>query len=627
MAIQRLRDGTQGILAKVIVGLIIIVFALFGFGSITTFLAPVPKVAVINGEEITQQAMELAVERSRRLLLAQDINPQDIDEDRLREDVLESLITRTILSQAADDMDLYYSDQRLDDEIVATEIFQVDGVFNAEQFQMVIGGAGYSPMRYREEMRTDKLFGQMMSGIRQTSFLTPAEAKRYTGLSLQRRDLAYLQIKADMLLDQVTVTDEEIDEFYRENPQEFVTEETVSLEYVELKLDDLASNVEATEADLQLYYEENKDLYATDESRRVAHILVEVSDEVTEDSARQKIDEIYAKIVDGEDFSKLAEEFSDDPGSARNGGDLGFSEPGTFVEEFEAVAFDLNLNEVSKPVLTEFGYHIIKVTGIEEANTPTLDEIRESIERGYRNTVAEDEFVTLSARLAELVFESIDLEVPAAELGLGIKTTGHVSRDESSGIMGNRAVVEAAFSPDVLIDGNNSDLLEITDNYHLTLRVVEHIPSATKQLDEVREDVRYILLRQKATDLAESQTTEIVNEIESGSLAVYVADQHGLEWRAVPGANRTQPDVDPVILREAFSLPRPVEGKESLGQTILANGDSVVLRVSRVTNDAGDLSEQELAALARALSSQLGTVDFQEFENSLSANADLERIN
>ncbi len=622
-----MRDGSQGILAKIIVGLIIIVFALFGFGSITTFLAPVPKVAEVNGEEITQQTMEVAVERNRRLLLAQDISPQDIDEDDLRETVLENLITREVLSQAAANMDLYYSDLALDEEIVATEIFQIDGVFDAQQFQMVIGGAGYSPMMYRNEMRTDRLFSQIVSGIQQSSFLTSKEVERYTGLTMQSRDISYLQIKADGLLDEVTVSDDEIETFYRENPQEFVTDETISLEYVELRREDIAKEVEFTEEDLQLYYEENKESYTSDESRSVAHILIEVSDDVSEEEAKQRIDEIHAKIMDGGDFAALAREFSEDPGSAENGGEYGFTGPGTYVPEFEATLYDLNLNEVSQPVLTEFGYHIIKATGIEPASTPSLDEIREQMERSYRFSLAEDEFVTRSARLAELVFESIDLEVPASEIGLEIKTTGKITRDEGSGIMANNAVVDAAFSPDVLLDGNNSDLIEINDNYHLALRVVEHNPSSSRELSEVKEDVRYILLRQKATDLAESQATEIVNEIESGSLAVYVADKYGLEWDIHVGASRQQSNLDPFILEEAFSLPRPQEGKESLGQTILPNGDSVVMRISRVTNSSTELTEVELGQIGRAMSSRLGTAEFQEFENSLSANADVERLN
>ncbi len=190
MLIQRMRDGSEGILAKIIIGLIIIVFALFGFGSITTFLAPTPKVATVNGSEVSQQEMELEVERRRRMLLARDISPAEIDEDALREAVLNTLISRTLLTQAAEELSLRVSESAIDAEIVSTEIFQFDGQFDGQQFQQVIAGAGYTPLSYREAMRTDKLFEQMSSGIGGSAFLTEEEANRYRGLLSQRRDIA-----------------------------------------------------------------------------------------------------------------------------------------------------------------------------------------------------------------------------------------------------------------------------------------------------------------------------------------------------------------------------------------------------------------------------------------------------
>ena len=253
MLIQRLRDGSDGILAKVIIGLIIIVFGLFGFGSITTFLAPVPKVATVNGQDVTQQAMEFAVERNRRLLQARGSAPDQINEDELRDSVLRGLISREILSQATDEFDLYYSDAQLDGEIIASDVFKVGGAFNADQFQNVIRSAGYTPLVYRDEMRTDSLFGQMLAGIRQSAFVTEAESKRYSSLLSQTRDLAYLQIRVDGLIDEVSVSDEEIEDYYADRSLDFVTEETVNLQYVELKHEQLAAELEVDEEALEEY--------------------------------------------------------------------------------------------------------------------------------------------------------------------------------------------------------------------------------------------------------------------------------------------------------------------------------------------------------------------------------------
>ena len=628
MLIQRLRDGSDGILAKVIIGLIIIVFGLFGFGSITTFLAPVPKVATVNGEEVTQQAMEIAVERNRRLLQARGSTPDQINEDELRDNVLRNLISREILSQATDEFDLYYSDALLDGEIIASEVFKVGGVFDPDQFQNVIRSAGYTPLLYRDEMRTDSLFGQMLAGIGESAFVTEAESKRYSSLLSQTRDLAYLQIRVDGLIDEVAVSDEEIADYYADRSVDFVTEETVNLQYVELKHEQLAADLEVDEEALEQYYRDNQSDYSTEESRRVAHILIEASDDLSMEATQVKANEVYARIEQGEDFAVLAGDESDDVGSRDNGGDLGFNPQGTFFPEFEAAAYGLVVGEVSEPVETEIGYHIIKLLEIDEAVQPSLADVRDEVEQRYRMYVTEDEFVTRSSRLAEMLFEAIDLEAPAAKLGLEVLSTGNLSRDSKNFLMANNSVATAAFSADVLIDGNNSDLLELTDSHHVGIRVEEYAPSVARSLAEVTEDIRYILQRGKAESLAEVRAAAIVEAINGGSLSQYVANEYGLEWILAPSLSRFSRDIDPLVMREAFKLPRPADDKESLGIAILPNGDSLVLRVSEVINrPSTELAEAEVASFRESLASQLGSMDFQEFQDALTAEALIERVN
>ena len=628
MLIQRLRDGSDGILAKVIIGLIIIVFGLFGFGSITTFLAPVPKVATVNGEEVTQQAMEIAVERNRRLLQARGSTPDQINEDELRDNVLRNLISREILSQATDEFDLYYSDALLDGEIIASEVFKVGGVFDPDQFQNVIRSAGYTPLLYRDEMRTDSLFGQMLAGIGESAFVTEAESKRYSSLLSQTRDLAYLQVRVDGLIDEVSVSDEEISDYYADRSVDFVTEETVNLQYVELKHEQLAADLEVDEEALEQYYRDNQSDYSTEESRRVAHILIEASDDLSMEATQVKANEVYARIEQGEDFAVLAGDESDDVGSRDNGGDLGFNPQGTFFPEFEAAAYGLVVGEVSEPVETEIGYHIIKLLEIDEAVQPSLADVRDEVEQRYRMYVTEDEFVTRSSRLAEMLFEAIDLEAPAAKLGLEVLSTGNLSRDSKNFLMANNSVATAAFSADVLIDGNNSDLLELTDSHHVGIRVEEYAPSVARSLAEVTEDIRYILQRGKAESLAEVRAAAIVEAINGGSLSQYVANEYGLEWILAPSLSRFSRDIDPLVMREAFKLPRPADDKESLGIAILPNGDSLVLRVSEVINrPSTELAEAEVASFRESLASQLGSMDFQEFQDALTAEALIERVN
>lgn len=625
MSIQSLRDKSEGMLSKILIGLIIIVFGLFGFGSITTFLAPTPKVAEVNGEDISQQSMEMAVERNRRLMMARN---QSVDEDELRATTMQNLITRELMLQEAEDQNLQVSEVVIDEEIVATEVFQINGRFDPEQFRLVIGGAGYTPVGYREEMRNDLRLQQMVSGIQNSAFMLPDEAARATALAQQTRDIAFLRIAVDDLMDDVTVEESEVQAYYDANPAEFMTEETVDLAYLELKRAEMKDEVEVSEADLQQYFEETRARYRQEENRRIAHILIETNDDVTTAQAEEQIDAIYERLLDGEDFSELARTLSDDPGSAAEGGDLGFNQPGTFVEAFEEVAYSLDRNQMSEPVETEFGFHIIKVLDIEPASEPVFAEVRDEVEEAFRELQAEEIFVERSARLSEIAFEAVDLQEPAAALDMEIRTTGPVTRSAEGEIAGSEEVMEAAYSPDVLVDGNNSRLIEITPNHHVVVRVREHSPQEIQPLDTVRSEVAETLKREKATALAVSQAKEAVAMLEDGSITRFVADQFGLAWEVVADAGRNQMGIDREIGTEAFRLPRPPEGQKSVGWASLSNGDAAVITVTRVTNKPVDqVATAELESFSRILATQQGGYDFSEFQAELRATADISRVN
>jgi len=425
----------------------------------------------------------------------------------------------------------------------------------------------------------------------------------------------------------VDVSDAEIVSFYDANPSDFMTAETVDIDYVELKRANLIDAVEVSEADLLALFEESKDFYATDERRRVAHILVEVNDQSTEADAETRINEVYQRIIAGEDFAGLAKEYSSDTGSAENGGDLGFNAPGTFVEEFEVVAYDLGLNEMSAPVRTEFGFHLIKVLDIEAAKIPEYADVRDRVEATFRENRAEDAFVQQSARMSELAFETRDLVEISEELGLSIESTGPSARDTVDGLLAISVVANAAFSPDVLLEGNNSSLIEIDPNHHIVLRLREYQPQEVKALAEVTDLIRERLALEKAVVLAEAQSKEIVAMLESGSGTRYVADQFNLVWSVVAKAQRNQPNLAADIGRYAFSLPRPRAGNKSVGYTLLGDGDAAIVSVTNVQNKSAEDDLQNVASLGRILASQQGASDFLDWREGLALNATVKRSN
>jgi peptidyl-prolyl cis-trans isomerase D len=628
MLIQEMRKRSQGIVAKVIVGMIIVVFALFGFGSITTFLVPVPKVASVNGDDIEEQEMLIAVERQRRMILANSqTRSEDIDDDQLRQTVLNDLIERKLLNQAAEEFGLYMSDAKLDEDIIKTPSFQINGEFNADQFQLLIRSAGYTPLSYREIIRQESKSRQIGYGLASSEFVTPTEIDLVARLSRQLRNVAYLQLKVDDLKKDIGIDEQAIVDYFDSHPGEFVNEEEVDLEFLEIRNSDLASEVEYEESELRAFYDEEKDNYVQPEERRASHILIEVNDDVTEEQARERIDAIHQRIKDGEDFATVAQETSEDPGSAESGGDLGYSVKGSFVEAFDEALYGLNLDEMTGPVLTEFGYHLIKLTGLREAVIPSYEEMAEKLDNDYRLIKAEELFVARSSKLSELAYESPDLEGIAAELGLSVKSTGWISRSTSEGLAGNSQVMSAAFSEDLRIDGNNSDLIEIDPNYHVVVRVKDHKPSNAKEFADVRDQISERLITEAAREQAKAKMDEALALLESGSITRYVADTFGSNWVVLDGISRQQPNLDPQITSEAFKLARPAEGDKSVGGTILNNGDAVIISVTEVIDkDASDVSEEEKKSLARVLANGKGGFAYSEFRNDLQANAEIEKL-
>tara|TARA_E500000331_G_scaffold358619_1_gene427688 strand:- start:1571 stop:3511 length:1941 start_codon:yes stop_codon:yes gene_type:complete len=625
MSIQSLRDNTQGIVAKIIVGAIIVVFALFGMGSITTYLAPVPKVAEVNGEEITRQDFDVALQRNRRNLQAQNISLESIDDGVLQEQVLDSLIERELMAQSVDDLDLYFSDSRIDKEIVDTEVFQIGGVFDANQFQLVIGSAGYSPLGYREELSLDLRIRQLASGVAASDFVTESELRKASRLSQQSRDIAHLLIEVDSLRNTVYVSEDDVRTYYDENPLQFMSEETVELEYLEIRRNDFMDQVTVTEDVLQQFFEETSDQYAKDERRRAAHILVLVDDSRSEEAAKERIDELYQEIVDGSDFSEVAAAHSEDPASASAGGDLGFQARGTYVDAFEESVYALEVNEMSQPVLTEFGYHIIRLLDKEAPEPAVYSELRETIEREYRRAEAERLFVDASSTLSELAFESPDLFEPSEALSLTIQKTGPVGRNETDGIASFASIVSAAFSTDVLLDGNNSNLLEIDPNHHVVLRVEAHSEETLKPYDDVREEVRQILVDDRAGELAVSRAEGLVSRLKNGDSSTSVAAEYNLSWTETAGATRNQLGVDRQIATSAFQLPRPAIDGRSSGQVVLDNGDVAVVTVTGVTESDQDVGIEELQTLGRVLAVRGGNTTMVDYRQYVEGEASVDR--
>ena len=488
--LQNMRDSAQSWVAKVIVGVIVLIFALTGWESISSFSSNADKAAEVNGEVISKLELEQAVALQRRQLIQQlqqmgnnSFDPSMIDEKFLRTTVLDGLVERSVLIQGAQDAGFKVSDQMIDQLILSTPDFQVNGKFDSDRFDIVIRNMGMpSRMAFRDLVRQQLLITQYRNGYEATAFATPSERKQLADLENQTRDFSVIEVPVGDA-SAVSVSDEEIQEYYASNAQQFMTPEQVVLETLTLSRVGFFDRVDVSEDAIKEIYQ--REIGNLAEQRRASHILVEVADKEDEADAKARIDAAAARIAAGEDFAAVAAEVSDDSGSARDGGDLGYVIKGSFDQSFDDALFALETGEVSEPVRTSYGYQLIKLTDLKAPEVPTLESMREQLVQELKSEQVEREFVDASQELANLAHEASDLAEPASALGLEIETLGPVERLGGEGLASNPKVMNAAFSDDVLKKGYNSDLLELDADTVVVVRVKQHLQSEQRPLEEV----------------------------------------------------------------------------------------------------------------------------------------------
>ncbi|NQD96145.1 peptidylprolyl isomerase, partial [Pseudomonas sp. CrR25] len=460
-----------------------------------------------------------AVEMQRRQLLQQlgkDFDASLLDEKLLREAALKGLVERTLLLQGATDAKFAFSQQALDQVILQTPEFLVDGEFSADRFDQVIRQLGYSRLQFRRMLEQEMLIGQLRAGLSASGFVTDAEVQAFARLEKQTRDFAILTLPADSTA--VELSDDDIKAYYEAQASQFMSPEQVVLEYVELTKDAFFDQVEVSEEALQSAYQNT--IANLSEQRQAAHILVEVGDSLSDEQAKAKIDEVHKRVEQGEDFAALAKEFSDDPGSAANGGDLGYAGPGVYDPAFEDALFALQGNQVSTPVRSEFGWHLIKLLGVQAPEVPSFASLKEQLERELKAQQVEQRFVEVAKQLEDSAFEASDLVQPAQELGLEVKTSTAFGREGGEGLTANRQVIQAAFSAEVLEDGSNSGPIELDPNTVVVVRVKEHRKPEQLALEQVSDSIRAQLTKVRANEAAKAKGEELLAALRDGNTPV-----------------------------------------------------------------------------------------------------------
>ena len=630
--LQKLRDQTQSLFFKVLVGAIIFVLAIFGFGAFNLFLTTDPTIASVNGEDITQNLVAMEVERERRRLAAQygeNFDPNMIDPLMLQNSVINQLISRILLAQTAEDLGIGASDKQINRVVVENPTFQIDGRFEEPAYRRVVGMLGYSPAEFLE--LTGRLIGieQLRRGITDSSFNTDWELRRHAGLLSQRRDIAYLAFTEDAFAESVLVDDEDVALRYEENLLDYMTEESVDLQYVELTLEGLGedASIELTEEDLIAAYETEKTATVLGEQRDSRHILLQVNDDRALEDALLEIASLKARIDAGEDFGGLAESHSEDPGSAPQGGELGPVTRGLFAPEFEDALWALQPGQLSGPVQTEFGVHLIQLNEVIVTEFPSFEEMSPQIESRLRRDEAARLFVERIRELDNLAFEQPDtLNGISDQLGLEIRSVSGITRSEGSGIFGNVTLRQSVFTDEVLEQGYNSPAVEYLENRAVVARVMgRHEPETIPQAD-VADDIRAEIVAERARLEVEQAHASSLERVESGEGVADVADEYGLAWQTRELVRRNEAGIPAEVLSATFNLPRPVAGEKRVGSARGAGGDRYVVTLTRVEDgDVSTMTETEIEGMRQFLAGRGSNLDFEGYYEALQQDASIQR--
>src|SRR5450830_1757947 len=621
--LQNIRDNSQGWIAKTIIGVIVALMALTGFDAIFRATSTSQDAAKVNGDEITQTELSQAVDMQRRQLMQQlgkDFDASLLDEKMLRESALKGLIDRKLLLQGAEKSKFAFSEGALDQVILQTPEFQVDGKFSSDRFDQVIRQLGYGRMQFRQMLAQEMLIGQIRAGLAGSGFVTDAQVLAFARLEKQTRDFASLNVPVD--LSAVKLTDDEVKAYYDKHAKEFMTPDQVVVDYLELKKSSFFDQVTVKDEDLQAQYQKETSNLA--EQRRAAHILIEVNDKVNDAQAKAKIEEIQQRLAKGEHFDALAKEFSQDPGSASHGGDLGFAGPGVYDPAFEKALYALTKDQVSGPVRSEFGYHLIKLLGVEAPQVPTFASLKDKLTRELKTQQVEQRFVEATKQLEDASFEASDLAQPAQDLKLTVHTSAPFGREGGEGVAANRAVVTAAFSPEVLDEGANSTAIELDPETIIVLRAKEHLKPTQLPLESVSAAIRTQMTKERASAAAKAHADEMIASLRDGKTPLNQPID-GQAWKVTAAATRSQEAIDPVVLQALFRMPKPAaKDKPTFTTVTLADGSLVIVRLNSV-NEAAAPSDDEKAQYRRFLASRVGQQDFAAYRKQLETKAEIKK--
>jgi len=609
-----IREKASGVIGWTVAGVIILVFAVWGIGS---YFEGVSEIIVATADkiEINQQTYQQAMsDRRRRLvqMMGRNVDAELFSSTAFKRQVVEELIDTTLQNETLHASGFRISDAQLAALIQNTAVFHTDGQFDRDRYELLVQNAGMTIQGYESYQRQQGVVDQLVRGLGQSAIVSGNSIDKAWKLLDQRRIASYTTLEFDNFLDDIQVSEAAIEKEYQANLDGYFEPASIQVDYLKLSVEDLGAKLDVDEADILRMYEDNPDRYRQPGSRSVSHILLSVSPDAVDaqiDQVRRSASEIVARARGGESFASLAEVNSDDKGSAKRGGELGVIRPGTMVKPFEDAVFEMVEGEISEPVRTQYGFHVIRLDRITESTVQSLDQVRSEIKAEVRRLRAEEQFNELAEILGSTVFEQPDSLEPAADyLGVKVMRSEWFTQDAGTGIAEFQGVRDAAFGNEVLIDGLNSELIEIDQDNLVAVRKVDYRARRQLDLDEARPELEKRLRAVEASNRMEKAGEDLVARLKSGADWDELLIAHKLARVRLPEATETLLEpLEQVVARVVYAALVPLSGQIVYGGERISPARYAIYRLERVEfGDPANASKEDRLGVEKVLLSRWG---------------------
>lgn len=633
--LQAIRNKMHGWPSIILLGICVLAMSLFGMESYFTSRSDT-FVAKVGKREISQNDFQSRINQLRQQESAQQGDHYDssmFEKPEVKQQILDAMVDQQLLLQANDDWGMRVSDQAVRDYIATVPAFQLNNQFDPTTYRTWLEGQRKTPDAFQDEIR-GSLAGQLVpDAINDSAIVTDASVDRFLSLISQRRDVRYFVLPQAKLADSA-VTDAQLDAYYKAHQAAYMQPEQVSVKYLEVDSADIKPDAAPSEDDLKKRYDDEKQRFVQPDQRLVSHILINVPANATPDqqkAALAKADKIAAQVT-AANFAALAKQDSDDLGSKIQGGDLGWLQKGVTNAPFEAAMFALQKGQISKPVLSADGYHIIYLRDSRSGESKPFSEVRDQLVKELSTGGKERKYNEIAGKLSDNTYQNpSSLEPAAAAMGLALKTTPLFSRSNGVGLAANPKFVAAAFGDDVLVQGNNSSLIDLGNSHSVVLHIDKHVAAAVRPLADVRADVQKKILGDRALAAGKVEAEAMLARLRKGDAMAAVAASSGATVKTAAGIVRSQQPgapavtLPPALLKEAFLLGHPLADKPEFAAVDMQDGTYALLGLDKVQDgDVSKVAPEERDALRQQMAQAYGSETTRELIEQLRAKAKIQ---